>query len=80
MTRSYTIGEAKTNLSKLIARAERGERIELRRGRDPVAQIIPLPATGAVKRKPGALAGRVQIADDFDTWPEDIADALGMKD
>lgn len=76
----FTIGEAKTNLSKLVALAERGERVELRRGREPVAQIVPLPSPGATRRKPGALAGQIEMAEDFDVWPEDIARDLGMTD
>lgn len=79
MARTFTIGEAKTNLSKLIALAEEGERVELRRGKEPVAQLVPLPKLGAARREPGALAGRIRIAEDFDTWPEDVAAALGIE-
>ncbi|MBW8060701.1 MAG: prevent-host-death protein [Solirubrobacterales bacterium] len=80
MTRTFTIGEAKTNLSKLVALAEQGERVELRRGKQPVAQLVPLPPSGAVRRKPGALAGRIAMAEDFDVWPPDVAEALGLRD
>jgi antitoxin (DNA-binding transcriptional repressor) of toxin-antitoxin stability system len=80
MTRTFTIGEAKTNLSKLVALAERGERVELRRGKQPVAQLVALPASDAVRRKPGALAGRIVMAEDFDAWPPDVAEALGAHD
>jgi antitoxin (DNA-binding transcriptional repressor) of toxin-antitoxin stability system len=80
MTRSFSIGEAKTNLSKLVALAESGEKVELRRGRQPVAQLVPLPKLAAARRKPGALAGRIAIAEDFDSWPEDVARALGVED
>ena len=80
MTRAYTIGEAKTNLSKLVALAERGESVELRRGRQPVARLVPLPKPGAARREPGALAGRIRLAEDFDSWPADVARALGVED
>lgn len=80
MARIFTIGEAKTNLSKLIALAERGERVEVRRGPKPVVRLVPLPSQGAVRRKPGALAGQIKLAGDFDVWPEDVADALGIED
>jgi len=79
MTRTFSIGEAKTNLSKLVALAEQGERVELRRGREPVARLVPLPKPGTARRKPGALAGRIAMADDFDSWPEDVARALGVE-
>lgn len=80
MTHTFTIGEAKTNLSKLIALAEEGERVELHRGKEPVAQLVPLPKAGAARREPGALAGRIKISEDFDSWPEDVAAALGIRD
>ncbi len=75
---TFSIGEAKTNLSKLVALAEKGELVELRRGKQPVVKLVPISQRGAVRRKPGALAGRIRIADDFDVWPEDIARGLGV--
>lgn len=78
--RSYTIGEAKTNLSKLIAAAERGEPVEIRRGKTPVARLVPVPLSDKPLRQPGAFRGQMKIADDFDTWPDDIAKALGIID
>lgn len=75
---SFSIGEAKTQLSKLVAMVERGEAVELRRDKTPVARIVPVPPPGAV-RTPGALRGGVYMADDFDVWPDDIADALGIN-
>lgn len=80
MTHTFSIGEAKTNLSKLVALAEKGERVELRRGKQPVAQLVPLRESSQRRRKPGALAGRIAIAEDFDAWPADVARALGTKD
>jgi antitoxin (DNA-binding transcriptional repressor) of toxin-antitoxin stability system len=80
VTRTFTIGEAKTNLSKLVALAEKGERVELRRGKQPVVQLVPISGRGAARRKPGALAGRISMAEDFDAWPEDVARGLGVVD
>lgn len=80
MTRTFTIGEAKTNLSKLVALAEQGESVELRRGPQPVARLVALPKSGAARRRPGALAGRIRLGDDFDVWPEDVARTLGVED
>lgn len=47
------IGEAKTHLSELIARAERGETITLARNGVPVASIGPLVKASKGPRKPG---------------------------
>jgi antitoxin (DNA-binding transcriptional repressor) of toxin-antitoxin stability system len=80
VTRTFTIGEAKTNLSKLIALAEKGERVELRRGKQPVVKLVPISGPGAARREPGALAGRISMAEDFDTWPEDVGRSLGIVD
>jgi antitoxin (DNA-binding transcriptional repressor) of toxin-antitoxin stability system len=78
---TYGIGEAKTQLSKLVHLAEGGEEIVLRRGRRPVARLIAITAEGSgVKRKPGRMRGRVRMSKDFDDWPEDIARALGIAD
>jgi prevent-host-death family protein len=74
---TVTIHEAKTHLSKLIARAEAGEEIVIARGKDPVVRLAPLE-----KPKPrppaGIWKGKVNIPDSFffDPLPED-EEALG---
>jgi prevent-host-death family protein len=80
MKKSYSIGEAKTQLSKLIAEVERGDHVELRRGKAPVARIVPVGTTAVTRRAPGALAGKIAMADDFDSLPDDVARALGVVD
>jgi prevent-host-death family protein len=68
--------EAKTHLSRLVERVETGEEIVLSRAGKPVARIVAVrPATGS--RTPGALRGRIRIADDFDApLPEEMAAAF----
>jgi prevent-host-death family protein len=41
--KTVNIHDAKTQLSRLIARAERGERITIARAGKPVAQLGPVP-------------------------------------
>ena len=78
---SYSIGEAKTQLSKLVHLAEDGEEGVLRRGRKPVARVVAIHAeVGAVRRKPGRMRGRVRVPEDFDEWPQDMVQALGILD
>ncbi len=68
-----SIHEAKTQLSRLIARAEQGEEIIVRRGQTPVAKIVGYhPPTQP--REPGRLREQITIADDFDALPEEFAD------
>lgn len=78
---SYTIGEAKTQLSKLVHLVEEGEDVVLRRGRTPVARLVAI-AGGELsgRRAPGRMKGRVEIREDFDEWPADVAQALGISD
>jgi antitoxin (DNA-binding transcriptional repressor) of toxin-antitoxin stability system len=81
MSTTYSIGEAKTHLSKLVHLAEEGEDVVLRRGPKPVVRLVAIPPDeGVAKRKPGRMRGRVRVPDDFDVWPEDIARALGVTD
>jgi antitoxin (DNA-binding transcriptional repressor) of toxin-antitoxin stability system len=79
MSSTYSIGEAKTQLSKLVREAEAGEEVVLRRGQRPVARLVALASEEqAFKRSPGRMRGRVSVPDDFDEWPEDVARALGI--
>jgi prevent-host-death family protein len=48
-----TIHEAKTNLSKLIEQAERGEEVIIARGKEPVVQLVPVKP--APKKRPFGL-------------------------
>jgi len=72
---AHTIHEAKTHLSKLIARAEAGEEIVLARGKTPVAKIVPLnpPAPEPKKKRElGQLRGLVKLDPGFwDPLPDD---------
>ncbi len=66
----YTIHAAKTNLSKLVARAEAGEEIVLARGKEPVVKIVPI--SPKPKRKFGRLKGKIKIGPEFfEPLPED---------
>jgi antitoxin (DNA-binding transcriptional repressor) of toxin-antitoxin stability system len=77
---TYGIGEAKTQLSKLVRQAEEGEEVVLRRGRRPVARLVALVGNEhAVKRSPGRMRGCVSVPDDFDEWPQDVARALRIS-
>jgi prevent-host-death family protein len=59
------IHEAKTHLSRLLAKVAEGEEVIIARSGEPVAKIIPIERPGT-KRILGQDAGRVIIADDFD--------------
>lgn len=62
---TVNIFEAKTQLSKLIARAEEGEDVIIARAGKPVVRLTKLVA----EKKPirfGSMKGKIWIADDFD--------------
>lgn len=61
---SVTIHTAKTNLSQLLARVERGEEIVIARGKEPVAKLIPFRPK-ASKRQFGALRGAISVESSF---------------
>jgi prevent-host-death family protein len=72
-----TITEAKANLSALIERVQAGEEIVIQKAGKPVAILRKYRKRG-VKRLPGALKGKIEIADDFDELPQDIAKPFGI--
>jgi prevent-host-death family protein len=59
------IREAKTQLSRLIARVEQGEEVVIARAGEPVAKLIRADRSKQ-HRKLGEYAGEMWIADDFD--------------
>lgn len=64
------VGDAKTNLSKLLVRVEAGEEIEIARGGVPVARLVAIDRAERPGRRflaaHGSLAGSIEIADDFE--------------
>jgi prevent-host-death family protein len=59
------VHEAKTHLSRLLARVERGEEVVISRFGKPVARLVPIVAPSG-PRVLGADKGQLVIADDFD--------------
>ena len=74
-----TISEAKAQLSSLIERVLAGEDVIIGKAGKPVARLVRYEHRGEA-RHPGALKGRIKIADDFNELPDDIAEAFGMKE
>jgi prevent-host-death family protein len=55
---TVTIVKAKADLSRLIAKAYRGEEIVITRGKKPVVRLVALQDEHG-NRKPGALKGKL---------------------
>jgi prevent-host-death family protein len=62
----FNIHEAKTNLSKIIERVERGEEIIISRAGHPVAKVIPL-AGRTHRTGRGSLRGVLKLSPDWDS-------------
>jgi prevent-host-death family protein len=76
MSRTVNIYEAKTNLSRLVEQAAAGEEIVIAKAGKPLARLTPLRNTKK-PRKPGCLAGRFRLSDDFDApLPDELLDAF----
>ncbi len=59
------VHEAKTHLSRLLARVEAGEEVVISRAGRPLARLVSIEASRAA-RVPGRDRGKGRIASDFD--------------
>jgi prevent-host-death family protein len=58
------VHEAKTHLSRLLARVEAGEEVLISRAGHPIARLVPARKPRG-RRRAGRFAGKGRIADDF---------------
>ena len=64
------VHQAKTELSRLLARVEAGEEVVIARRGQPVARLVACKAP--VKRQPDVLKGKIVVPDTFfDPLPEE---------
>lgn len=70
------VHEAKTHLSRLLARVAAGEEVVLARAGKPIARLVPFRRLKG-ERPLGIDRGRYQVPDDFDAaLPEDLLAAF----
>ena len=74
-TAVVNVYEAKTNLSKLLDRVERGEEVVLGRAGRPVARLTAY-CPRRTPRVPGRLAGSIEMTADFSETPEWLIEAF----
>ena len=71
------IHEAKTHLSRYLARLARGETILLCKRNIPIAEIRPLPPHRKVKRPIGLAKGKLKVPPDFfEPLPADVVNSF----
>lgn len=65
--RTFNIHEAKTQLSRLVEQAAKGEPFVIAKAGKPMVKVMALnaPEAGGVKRL-GFLAGQIAVPEDFD--------------
>ena len=74
MAKTVNVHEAKTHLSKLLARVSLGEEIIIAKAGKPVARLSQI-ATKPARRVPGSAKGQIWMAPDFDApLPDEILD------
>ena len=75
----YTVHQAKTNLSKLLRKAARGEEVIIARGTKPVAKLVAL-SPQKKRRLPGRLKGKIWYTPDaFDSLSKEELSEWGIK-
>ena len=68
------IGQAKTQFSRLLKKAVRGEEVIIAKAERPIAKLVPI---GMTPRKLGTAKGDFVVPDDFnDPLPKDIEDSF----
>lgn len=71
---TVNVHQAKTQLSRLLARVEAGEEVVIARRGEPVVRLVSCKARG--KRQPDALKGKLVVPDSFfDPLPEEELNA-----
>jgi prevent-host-death family protein len=72
MSKTVNIHEAKTNLSKLLARVANGEEVIISKAGKPIAKLVSIEEK-LKTRSPGSAKAKVVIEDDFDApLPDDV--------
>ena len=66
-------------MSALIEKVMAGQEVIIGKAGKPVAKLVRYERSEK-PRRPGALRGKIRIADDFDELPMDIEKAFEMED
>lgn len=64
--RTVNMHEAKTNLSKLVDEAVKGEAFIIAKSGKPLVKVVPVEQANAPKPRIGFMKGRISVPDNFD--------------
>lgn len=70
------IHDAKTQLSKLLEQVQSGEDVVIAKSGTPIVRLVPYVTPKRKIAPPGAMAGEIWIADDFDAPIDELFDCL----
>ena len=75
--RTINIHEAKTQLSKLVEAAAKGEPFIIAKAGKPMVKVVPLDTpTRSEVRRLGFMAGEITVPDDFDEMGSEDVERL----
>ena len=75
--KTVNIHEAKTQLSKLVDEASKGETFIIAKAGKPMVKVTALSApTGSEVQRVGFLAGQISVPEDFDQMGADEIEGL----
>lgn len=81
MVTEVTMHEAKTHLSRLVCEVEAGGEVIIKRGRHPVARLVPVEPLPKKERQLGGDEGLFEVPEDFnDELPEELLAAFEADD
>ena len=78
MESTLSLSDAKARFSEIVDRAINGEDFVITRMGRPAVRISRFE-THPRSRKLGDLAGQIRMSEDFEEWPPDLREALGME-
>ena len=75
--RKINIHEAKTQLSRLVDQAAKGESFIIAKAGKPLVKVVPLNAAESRKvRRLGFMEGEIKVPDDFDRMDQEEIERL----
>jgi prevent-host-death family protein len=80
LPRQVNVHQAKTQLSRLLKDVEAGGEVVIARAGLPIARLVPCQGTGPRVAPPGALAGAIVLAENFDAPLDKLFTCLGSKE
>lgn len=76
LPRRIDLREFQSNMTAILQEARNGRSFLLASQGEIVAELRPPSPSSRPLRRPGALRGRIRMADDFDTLPPEVLAAM----